>query len=146
MLKNPWQRRDLPTDQGRAVVTVAREARLSRSEVLRWTKAGVEALVRDATEGASVVFQVGMTKKWGREPSMQVVLLNGSSWVMPWPAFERIARAVAVKLARDLAQEEVLLELLRAGGEYKIESYVNPAAKRQRHAILTQARRSTAKK
>ena len=149
-MRNPWQRRSLPDEQGCAVVTVAREATLARDVKMRWTQPYVEALVRRAAEGASIVFQVGITREWGREPSMQVVMLNGSTWVQPWPTFERLARSVAESLARDLAQQEVILELLRTDGRYRIERYVNPSYKRQRrvlaHAIKSRSRRQQARR
>lgn len=140
MRQNPWASRSTPNDQGKAVVTVGMRFPVRGGRAVVFTKRHIEKLVRRATEGASVVFQVGVTKLYGREPSAQVVMFNASSWTQPWRPFNDAAKRVAAELAHALGQEETLLETQRASGAYRIDSYRNETYPRERRQLARAAK------
>jgi hypothetical protein len=142
--KNPWDAID-PTDlrnQGQAIISIG----LHAGEHIRFSRPQVANLVGSIAD-ATILFSVGTTRGWGKEPSARVVLLNASIEragrpVLSWRAFVSHARLIAQRLCETLAQEVVVLETLSSTGAYQITPYRNSPTllKNQRRRIL--ARRS----
>lgn len=133
---NDWKPIDPRTrlDHGKAIITVSRDVTLPPVRTggpprpFRFPRRLLVRLVERWTAGASIVWQLGATRAWGRETSTQVVLLNGElPWARPvsWSVFVHQAKTLAEELAKGLMQEAVTLELHDARGGYSIQAFVN---------------------
>lgn len=135
--RNPWI--VLPpaelTQQGRVTITtglLADELRFSRGHLVNVVK---------SVASASIVFQVGVTHHWGREPSAQVILLNVDEHgrpLMPWRIFIEHSKLIAASIAHAFAQQVVLLETQAASGHYATLTYQNHDAGNERQALREQ--------
>jgi len=135
--RNPWVM--LPpaelAQQGRVTITtglLADELRFSRTHLVNVVK---------SVASASIVFQVGVTHHWGKEPSAQVILLNVSETgapIMPWRLFVEHSKLIGASIAHALAQQVVLVETQAASGHYATLTYQNHDAGNERQALRAQ--------
>lgn len=134
--RNDWDVRE-PADEermGRAVITmglVAGDVRFSRGAVVQ--------VVAERAD-ASIQFQVGTTRAWGREPSVSIVLLNLAPRGVPllrFTAFVHRARLLTAELASAFAQEVVILETQSASGAYRHLVYRNDLVAQERRVLRT---------
>jgi hypothetical protein len=111
--------------QGKVVITIGLEA-----GSIKFTSLQLARAVRRVAD-ASVVTQVGITQKWGREDSAQVVVFNMGADGRPrfsWISFLRYCRLLAERLARLFAQEVTVLESVSSTGAYALDTYAEDPA------------------
>lgn len=128
---DPKDRREIK-EYGRAAITIS-----SQAGDHRYPRQMVRNLVARHAGDASVAFRLGVSQRWGDEPSYEVVLFNvGTSQTRPhrWADFVARARRITALLAHDLQQEAAVLETQSARGGYSIQWYENERAIRDRIA------------
>lgn len=125
MRENSWvtYRKKL---HARAKIHVGLKSEAAHLTYARWV---LDKLVQRITYASSIVAQAGVYKGAG-EPSAHVLLINAGDWALPWIKFKHLVRDVSIKLARSLAQKEVLVEYTKPGGDYLVEVYAYTTAGR----------------
>lgn len=126
--RNPWTLLDEKdrAQQGRVTITIGLEA-----GPIRFTPNQLAKAVRKISD-ASVTTQVGITQKWGREESAQVVIFNMGPDGRPrfsWKGFLNYCRLLVQRLAELFAQEVTVLESVSSRGAYALDTYVEDPAR-----------------